>query len=365
VDKREVFLWFLFFLACLTCNGQTDSSNVIYSLSGKMGYSSIWTGRGSLQPFTQDHPWSVQIDLGVIKNTQQAWNYCNCYSENGLSLSYINFANPEKLGKAITIAGFAEPYLVLKKKFQLSLRGSAGLAFLKKVYDSVSNKDNIFFSTKLSFILGLGVNFSWQLNQNWKLTSSAQFNHISNAGRKDPNEGMNFPGVTVGVKYQFNSRPLERRANELFTNKTTSLVVHGFGNIRTVWANANLPEEKRLVIGTNIGLIKRLGRIIGLGIGGEYYYDGINEVYQQRSRQTIQTSVGGAGIQNYLFFGKLLFGQQFAWYVTPNTGFQKNIFQRYLLEYEVKRNWYAGFTLKAHGDHSDYFAFSTGYFFRL
>jgi hypothetical protein len=176
---------------------------------------------------------------------------------------------------------------------------------------------------------------------------------------------MNFPGLTIGVTYTVNPKLLEQRARERFTNKTLNLVVHGFGGIRTAWGDANWPEEKRILIGANIGLIKRLGRMEGIGVGGEYYYDGINEVYQQRSGQTIQTNVGGVSIQNYLFFGKLLFGQQFSWYVTPSTGFQKNIYQRYILEYEVKRNWYAGVTLKAHGDHSDYLAVSTGYFLKL
>jgi hypothetical protein len=217
----------------------------------------------------------------------------------------------------------------------------------------------------LSFILGLGLNFSWRLNQNWKFVSSAQFNHISNGGLKDPNEGLNFPGVTVGVKYVLNPKPLQLRPKIRFTDKTTSLVIHGFGNIRTAWAYSYWPEENRVVIGANVGVIKRLGRILGIGAGGEYYYDGINEVYQQRSGEKIQTTVGSVSIQNYLFFGKLLFGQQFAWYVTPNTGFQNKTFQRYILEYEVKRNWYAGVTLKAHGARSDYFAFSTGYFFKL
>ena len=365
MGRRENFLVFLFLFAVVNCNAQGDTSSVIYSLSGKVGYNSIWTGRGSLQQFTQDHPWSVQVDLGILKNTQQAWNYCNCYSENGLSLSYINFGNPEKLGKAITIAAFAEPYLILNKRFHLSLRGSAGLAFLNKVYDSISNKDAIFFSTKTSFILSLGFNFSWRLNPNWRLVTSAQFNHISNGGKKDPNEGMNFPGVTLGLTYTLSPTTLQTRARESNSNKSTSLVVHGFGGVRTAWADTKWPEEKRLLIGANVGLIRRLGKIIGVGIGGEYYYDGINEISQQRSGQTIQTSVAGVSVQNYIFFGKLLLGQQLAWYVTSNTGYQKNIYQRYILEYEVKRNWYTGVTLKAHGDHSDYLAVSTGYFFKL
>jgi hypothetical protein len=357
-------LLLIFFCSVIEGIAQTDSSKIVYSLSGKVGYNSIWASHES-QQFTKDHPWSVQIDWGILKNSQRAWNYCNCYSENGVSLSYIDFGNPEKLGKAITIAVFAQPYLLLKKRFQISLRGSAGLAFLSKVYDSITNKEAIFFSTKTSFILGLGVNFSWRLDKNWKVVTSAQFNHISNGGIKDPNEGLNFPGVTIGINYALNPKPLERRSKEEFKNKTTSLVVHGFGNVRTAWPEGYWPEETRLVIGTNIGVIKRLGRIDGIGVGGEYYYDGINEVYSQRYDELIQTTVASVSIQNYLFFGKLLFGQQFAWYVTPNTGFHKKTYQRYILEYEVKRNWYAGVTLKAHGDRSDYIAVSTGYFFRL
>lgn len=365
MSRRSNFTFAFLLFVVIQGYGQSDTAKAIYSMAAQAGYYSIWTGRESLQQFTRDHPWSMQVDMGILKNTQHVWNYCNCYSENGVALSYINFANPNKLGKALAASVFAAPYLVLRRRVALSLRGSAGVAFLNKVYDSVANKDNIFFSTKMSFILGLGLTFSWRFDDHWKLLASAQFNHISNAGRKDPNEGMNFPGVNVGVQYGINPRQLQRRNREPFVNKWLSVVVHGFGSIRTAWADANWPEEKRWVFGGNVGLVKRLGRVIGLGAGGEYYYDGINEIYQQRSGQKIQTSVGGVSIQNYLFFGRLLFGQQFALYVTPDTGFQRNIYQRYFLEYEVKRSWYAGVTLKAHGDHSDYLAISAGRFFKL
>jgi hypothetical protein len=365
VCRPEKLLWLVPLFAFTHSHSQPDSSNIIQSLSAKFGYSSIWTGRGSLQQYTNDHPWSVQLDWGITKNTEHSWNYCNCYSENGVSLGYINFANPQQLGRALTFSVFAQPYLVFRERFQLSLRGSAGLAFLNKVYDSVANKDAIFFSTNRSYALALGLNAHWQLSAHWKVNATAQFNHISNGGRKDPNEGMNFPGAVLGISYLFNAQSLERRKKEPFTEKPFLLVVHGFGGVRTAWADANWPDEQRVVVGTNVGIIKRLGRIIGIGAGGEYYYDGINAVYQQRTGQNLQTSVAGVSIQNYIFYGKLLFGQQFAWYVTSNTGYQKNIYQRYLLEYEVKRNWYAGVSLKAHGDHSDYMAVSVGYFFKI
>jgi hypothetical protein len=137
-------------------------------------------------------------------------------------------------------------------------------------------------------------------------------------------------------------------------------LIHAFGAQRTAQGTSNWPEEVRWVTGLNVGLIRRISKLNGIGGGGEIYYDGINSVFQSQSGRTIQPTVAGVSIQHDLFFGKILFGQQFAWYVTQHTGYQKNIYQRYFLEYEVKKTWYAGVTLKAHGDHSDYLAISIG-----
>ncbi|MBS1680408.1 MAG: acyloxyacyl hydrolase [Bacteroidetes bacterium] len=341
-----------------------NKDSVIYSFGAKWQYASIWTNRTILQPFTQSHPQSFQFDLGVLKNTNQAWNNCGCYSQNGLSVSYTDFNN-SKLGHAFTIAAFTQPLLYNSNRFQLSIRGSAGLAFVNKLYDSISNKDNIFFSASSSFYLGLGLNFSFRISNHLQAISSLQFNHISNGGKRDPNEGMNFPAVNVVVNYVVNPTMLNKRPNQKFTDKSWSLALHTFGTQRSVPATWVWPAATRWVLGVNVGLIKRLGRMNGVGVGGEFYNDGIKEVLQQRSNQRIQTQTGAVSIQHYLFFGKLLFGQQAAWFVTPKTGYQKKFYQRYFLEYAIKKNWYLGVSLKAHGDHSDFLALSTGYLFKI
>lgn len=361
----RVSVFILLFILSFAASGQHDSSKIVYDVSARFLHSFIWTERGSLQQFTKDHPWSLQIDFGILKNSQQTWNYCNCYTRNGLSVGYINFDNPSKLGQAFTFSAFTEPVLILRNRFSLSARGNAGFAFLNNVYDSVSNKESIFFSTKLSYYLALGLNASYQLNKDFKLTVSGQFNHISNGGRRDPNEGLNFPSVNLGLSYSINPQKLERRPIEKFTDKSWSIIVHTFGGQRIAQATSIRPEAKRLVSGINIGLIKRIGRLNALGAGGEIYYDGINSVTQQRTGHILQTTVGGVSIQHYLFLGKLLFGQQFAWYVTSNTGYEKNTYQRYFLEYEVVKYWYAGVSLKAHADQSDYLAISVGHHIKL
>jgi hypothetical protein len=340
--------------------GQRDSSDVRFDVSFNYFYSFILTGRTSLQPFKQNHPQLVQLDLGIINHSQKSWAYCNCFSRNGVSFSYIDFENSNQLGHAFAISAFAEPLLISSRRFTVSLRASAGFAFLNKVYDSIANPENIFFSSKLSYLLAVGANASYQVGEHFRLRVAAQVNHISNGGKRDPNEGMNFPGVGIGMSYAFDQQKLDQRTRERFDGKSWYLIAHAFGSQRTAQANLNWPEEVRGLGGVNVGVVRRTSRINGIGGGGEIYYDGINSVFQQQSRRTIQTVVSGLSIQHYLFFGKLLFGQQFAWYITPNTGYRQSIYQRYFLEYELIENWYAGVSLKAHADHSDYLAFSVG-----
>lgn len=344
---------------------KADSLRPMLSVTGYFLYQSIWTERGNLQLFTRNHPLTAQVDIGVVRTNQKAWNYCNCYSNNGVSLGYTSFANRDQLGRAITVSVFTEPYLFNSKRFQISLRGSAGFAYLNKVYDSIANKQPIFFSEKVSFLLSLGTSLSYSLTDHVKIKATAQFNHISNGGRKDPNEGMNFPGYGVALTYIPQPRALNRQPKAPFADRHWSVMTHVFGNIRTAFADLNWPEEKRIVLGVNVGVIRRITRLNGIGAGGEIYYDGINAVYQQRSGRQLQTLVAGVSTQHYLFFGKLLFGQQMVWYVSPDTGTDKKSFQRYLLEYEVSPHWYAGVTLKATTDHSDFIALSLGRIIRL
>ncbi len=348
----------------LFCFPQKKDS-VIHSVSVSNQYTSILAERAPASYFSNDHPWILQADIGWLKINQKAWNYCHCYTQNGVSLSYINFDNPSKLGRAFTVTGFIEPYLFHSKTIKLSLVGKAGIAFLDKLYDSLTNRENVFFSTNLSFALGVGANASFRLSDRIYIKTGFQLNHISNGGRKDPNDGMNFAGFQAVLEYRLQTLSLPQQKKERFTDKKFGLMVHLFGNQRTAWATPTFAEERKLVLGLNAGLIKRIGRLNGIGVGGEFYYDGINSVYSQRYNTDTATEIAAVNVQHYLFFGKLLFGQQLGWYVTNNTGYQKNLFQRYILEYEFKKNWYAGFSLKSHGDISDYFAFSAGYFFRL
>jgi hypothetical protein len=341
-----------------------SDSERIFMIEPKFQTGTIVNNNEKAQLLVKDNPWLVQVDLSVLKNTKRSWDYSNCYTQTGVSLSYINFGNPAKLGKAVSFSVYTEPYLVLSPNVKFTIRGGAGFAYLNKVYDVKYDSNNLFYSKPLSFILSVGTSLKYRIAPATHLTFAAQFNHISNGGTRWPNWGMNFPMVGMGVTYAFQHDDLKKRERIEFDDKSWKIITHVFGGRNTEDAKGKFPEAKRLVTGINVGLIKPLGKISSLGVGGEAYYDGIAHLQEERTGKDYRAGIASVSLQHYITFGKLLLGQQLAYYVTKvNPDVARKLYQRYFIEYKVKGPLYLGVSLKAHGNVSDYITLSTAYIF--
>ena len=342
----------------------SDSTGPIYFLGATYHQGVIITDSPSLTSLAKSNPWMIQADFSVLKNTQQVWDYCNCYSKNGVSLSFTNFKDPEKLGTATSLIFFTEPYLYYSDKLQFSLRGGSGISYLTKVYNADTNPENLFYGSPISFFLMLNLNLYYSISPSWRASITGQFSHISNGGTKWPNYGMNYPTLAVGLDYNINPQQLSRRTSSPFTERSLKIIIHPFGTVHKAEANDSFAQERKLLLGVNAGVVKPLTRVNSLGLGGELYYDGLSEVFQARSGESYSPWTGSFSLQHYIFFGKILFGQQLAYAVTAlNPDTNKKLYQRYFLEYKVRPDWYAGITLKAYGGRSDYLAFTSGFVF--
>jgi hypothetical protein len=300
----------------------------------------------------------LQLDLSVLKNTQRTWDYCNCYSKSGVSLSYVDFGNPVNLGHAINFAAYVEPYLSFSHRLQFSFRGGAGFAYLNRTFNAVTNPDNTFYSRKVSFLLLLNLNVYYALTPSLRASLTAQFSHISNGGARDPNWGINFPAIGVGLEYMLRPEVLKPRMRKPFTDRSIKVITTVFGGRRLLQANDPWPDQHRLIAGINTGVVKPLGRISAIGLGAELYYDGTSHLREVRYQQKYSDMIGAISLQHYFFFGKIVFGQQMAYQVTRlNPDVYKHFYQRFLLGYQLRRHWYGGITLKSHGDVSENLSF--------
>jgi hypothetical protein len=335
-----------------------------YFIGTKIQGGSILINNEKLKNLDIHHPFIAQIDLSLLKTEQKVWDYCSCYIRNGMSINYTDFGNAKSLGRGAGIALFTEPIILLSNKIQVTLRGGAGFAYNNKIYDKENNINNITVSKPVSYLLIFNPNIYFSLNERIQLSAGVQISHISNGGSRWPNWGLNYVTGNAGVSYMIHPQILKPKISLPFTDKSVKFLVLAFGGAHHFGPTVQYPETSRGVGGVNAGALKPLSRVNLLGVGSEMYYDGIGKVLEKQSGKNYHNFIGSLSIQHYFSLGKLLFGQQLAYVVTPtNPDMDTRIYQRYILAYKIKKNWVGGVSLRAHGKVSDYLTLTTGFIF--
>ena len=195
----------LFLLTFQLTFGQINPN--FYGLKAHYGF--IISHSEEVKPISQTNPYGIQLEYSRLKTSDKAWKSCYCYGRTGLSLAYFNYANPRVLGSSYNLLYFVEPYFTYKGPLKFSLRGSIGATYLNKKFDATTNPENLLFSSHFSFYLALSLSLNYHLNEKYAINLSANYNHISNGGQKQPNKGMNFPTVSIGVDRVINYEGLK------------------------------------------------------------------------------------------------------------------------------------------------------------
>lgn len=322
-----------------------DSTRVL--LGSQVHFGKILAHSRSIDELTDSYVWGFQTDVSRVRYTEDSWNTCNCYSQNGISISYFNYNNPSELGSSINLALFAEPQLSYSR-MSLSFRAAAGISYLTRIYHPVDNPRNLFFSNPLSGLLLVQLSTRYLLNRHWRLRASASYSHISNGGRRQPNKGMNFPTFSLGLEYSKTFLPARRRQKISSSEKS----LHYYGGIsynsRSVDESLFNSKERKMVIGLYGGLYKPFARMHAVGLGLEVVRDNALKERARRSGESIDHHVVSGLIKHHLLFGRFDFSQALGIYFYKDYPTPDKVFQRYAIYYKVLKKVQVGFSLKAH-----------------
>lgn len=327
-------------------SGQTQpSDSTIWYFGGQAYYGFIIPHSTSIESLVKGtNPWGVGIEASQLRYKQSSWDACNCYSQNGLSLTYFNFDNKKILGSSVNLILFAEPQLSFKK-INISLRAGMGLSYLTKVHDQQSNPENVLFSSALSGILLVQLNGRLWLNENLGIRLSTGYHHISNGGIKQPNLGVNFPTVSIGAEYSPNRIPLVHRNKHKAFRHELQYYAGVFFNTRKVPTSEGL---RKPALGLSAGLFKPFARMHAVGIAVELVNDWSLKEWDKQSTEYYDHRVASALVRHHFLFGRFDFSQAIGFYVYKKYPTYKDVFQRYVLQYEILKNVQLGFSLKAH-----------------
>ncbi|WP_299261151.1 acyloxyacyl hydrolase [uncultured Aquimarina sp.] len=333
-----------------------QSDPTFYGIKSHYGF--IIAHSPELKPISQTNPYGIQLEYSWLKTSDKAWKTCFCYGRTGFAFAYYNYANPNVLGSSYNLIYFVEPYFTYRGPLKFSLRGSVGGTYLNKKFDEETNPDNLLFSTHFSFYLALSLNLNYHINNNYSINLSANYNHISNGGQKQPNKGMNFPTLSIGVDKVINNTPLKRKTKSLRSYDTSLDYYMGtFASLRS--SDRDAEATNHLLIGFTGGILKPVSGINGLNTGIEFWYD-----YSDREiarQQGINDSAFSSAITtgHHFSIGNFYFLQQFGFYLTRPKNIQGNwLYQRYSFWYSIgsSKRWTIGASLIAYGkvaDHMD------------
>ena len=326
----------------------------IHFFGAKTNYGFIIPHSPELRSISQTNPFGFELEYSRLKTSNKAWKTCFCYGKSGVAFSYYNYNNPDVLGSSYNLRYFVEPYFTYKGPLKLSLKGSIGATYLNRIFDPETNPTNVFFSTPLSFFLGISLQLNYHLNSKYSITLSGNYNHISNGGQKQPNKGMNFPTVSLGVDRildyeQLVSKPDSIRA---FSRKV-EFYLGTFASLRS--ASRTEEATNHLLLGGTAGILKPLSAINGLNAGMEFWYDWSD--LQISKNEDFKDQIFSSALMggHHFKLGNFYFLQQFGIYVSRPKKIQpKWVFQRYSLWYTLKSNWTIGASLIAYGKAADH-----------
>ncbi len=342
-----------FLIICLSYTINAQVNPRFYSVKSHYGF--IIAHTPDLKPISQTNPYGIQLEISKLRTSDKAWKTCFCYGRTGFAFTYFNYAN-QVLGSSYNLIYFVEPYFTYQGPLKFSLRGSIGATYLDTIFDEESNPDNLLFSTHFSFYLALSLNLNYHLNEKYAINLSANYNHISNGGQKQPNKGMNFPTLSIGIDRIIDHTKLRPKPSELKQySRSWSYYFGSFASLRS--SDREAESSNHPLIGAMGGGLKPLSGINGFNLGAELWYDWSDaKIAQQRViNDSAFSSAFTAG--HHFAVGDFYFLQQFGIYVTRPKNIQGNwMYQRYSFWYSIANRWTIGASLIAYGrtaDHMD------------
>ena len=344
--------WLCVLVILSTCNLQVAAQSAVADSTIVNAAIQLHTGRilphsSSIADLTRAQLVGIQADVSRIRLTQASWSMCNCYSLNGISLSYFNFNNRDELGAAYSLAVFAEPQL-LNGRLNVALRAGTGISYLTRVYHPIDNPRNLFFSQPWSGLLLMQLSGRYPLSPHWVVRLAASYHHISNGGQRQPNKGMNFPTLSLGVEHQAGYKPFVRRVKNISVDHTMHYYAGFSYNTRSVDESDFSSRSRETVLGIHGGFYKTIARMHGVGAGMEFFHDNALKARARQLSQPFDHRVASALVTHHFLFGRFDFSQALGFYLFKEYPTPDSVFQRYVIQYRLLKRLQIGFSLKAH-----------------
>ena len=324
-------------------------------LSEKPKFISISKTFGSFQPHTPKiekyrgtNPSGFEVEWSRWNLSQKALEASGTFAKLSFSAGYVDFDHPD-LGYSLYAMASIEPFLIVKPKFRVSLKGGAGVSWLSTVYDAQDNPDNLMFSTNFAFPLSMGAALYYNFHSRLGLRTELGFRHFSNGGVRLPNLGINYYSMGLGLEYAIDPYVIPEKSKRVPVAKTSRYDFIGGYTIKEDTAKIN----NRSVFTLIAQRFRQRSRIHGTVMGTQIEY------HETTERKTNPFNAG-IFLGNEFLMGQFRFGQQMGLYFIKGSDARNLLFQNYYLRWFIEEKYILGIHLKVHGRVADYLGVQIG-----
>ncbi len=300
-------------------------------------------------------PTMYELDLSWLRYNDDVWRDANFYPRFGMVFSLTALKRPY-LGHSYTFGLYIQPYLMKFRTLTPYLRGGCGISWMTTPHHSYTNDINRSYSTHLNFYLFMSLGLNYQIDPKLGVTLGAYFNHMSNAGYKEYNGGINFPGLGLGVEYTFN--PVERKPRKVLApydygeRKTRHDIAAYLGYSAISWPDSGQFQ----IYGFSYRYSHQVNRFGAIAAGVEFEINerALHKVLRQwyppgLDHRRVSLFAGYEFLMGHTIFSIVVGG-----YIYRPVKESSDIYQEYQLVYELFDNFYTGFNFKADAHVADF-----------
>jgi len=344
-------------------------------MEGKVYYGWTLDHHIEITPYKRHYP-AFEVSLQRATYGRTRWEYMYNYPLIGIAYWYSDLGKTKPLGEAHAVFPFINFPLLGKKGFNIYFRLGVGLGYLTKKYDRYENYENLAIGSHLNGNVNLLVEARMNMGKRLIAAGGVSLVHFSNGGIKQPNYGLNMPGVNLSLAYRLSTEnPYMKRKllpelylfefdGKRYVNVDVDVAfgaksmqpMLGKGNmylVSAVWANMMWPVGYK-------------GR---LGFGVDISFDGSDKktlelrgVYPEHDIQLVNTGLNAA---YEMAFSRMAIMMNLGWQLTGLDKRDGYVYEKLALRFGINENLYTALTLKANYGKADFISLGVGYRIRI
>lgn len=347
---RSLIIVFFLQSAFLFSQNDTGVTKPLFSYSVSAHQAFVLVHSREIREIEDAYPRGLQVDLSWQQRDESSFNRCNCFPKLGASFQFWDFDNPEILGYGINAYFFVEPEYGASKFFSFSFRGGFGASILSNPHHPIENPDNQSYSTNIAFALIVAAKGSFRISNRDKIDFSAYYNHISNGGIKQPNKGINYPSLSLGITHNVNDLEYENhhKTDWKKSERQKRLDLTSFVSWKQVDKDVHV-----FAPGFEVKYSYQVASLSAITAGMEYLDDNFAKYQYEKNGVDDEWRKSSMALGHEFLLGRILFSQQLGIYLYNPDWQGDPVYQRYGFVYRFTDVVGLGINVKAHRQVAD------------